>query len=170
MAQLVTSGRRPRAALMLLATVGLWLGAVAPASASASAKPATPAKRAVKAARSPQATITANWEAFFSAKTPVKRKIALVQDGSAFAQVIHSQAGNSLAATATAKVLSVKVKGKTAAVTYTVYVGGQPALKNQKGEALLQDGTWKVGAESFCGLLSLEGTKVPACKAAPKAK
>lgn len=168
MVQLVTSGRRPRAALALLATVGLWLGAVAPASAST--RPATQAEHAAKSAGSAQKAITANWEAFFSAKTPVKRKIALVQDGSAFAQVIHGQAGNSLAATATAKVSSVKIKGDTAAVTYTIYVGGQPALKNQKGEALLQGGTWKVGAESFCGLLSLEGTKVPACKAASKAK
>jgi hypothetical protein len=41
-------------------------------------------------------------------------------------------------------------------VTYNIVVGGSPALSNQTGTAILQNGTWKVGDASFCGLLALE--------------
>ena len=50
-------------------------------------------------------------------------------------------------------------------------MGGSPALKNQTGVAVYQDGTWKVGASSFCGLLTVENggkkSSLPApCKSA----
>ena len=46
-----------------------------------------------------------------------------------------------------------------AAVTYTILLDGQPpALTNQPGMAVYQDGTWKVGLASFCGLLSVENS------------
>jgi hypothetical protein len=51
-------------------------------------------------------------------------------------------------------------------VNYNILLDGQPALKNQSGSAVFQDGTWKVGVASFCGLLSLENSgntsKLPA--------
>jgi hypothetical protein len=55
-----------------------------------------------------------------------------------------------------------------ATVVYTVLLAGTPALSNQKGVAVYQDGTWKVGVASFCGLLTLENSgKTPSvCKAA----
>ncbi|HYZ53605.1 MAG TPA: hypothetical protein VE733_08920 [Streptosporangiaceae bacterium] len=43
-----------------------------------------------------------------------------------------------------------------AKVIYSVLLGGTPALKNQPGVAVLQNGTWKVGDQSFCALLTLE--------------
>jgi hypothetical protein len=43
-----------------------------------------------------------------------------------------------------------------AKVTYSILIGGSPALSNQTGTAVLQGGTWKVGLASFCGLLALE--------------
>jgi hypothetical protein len=101
--------------------------------------------------------ITTNWEAFFNAKTPTTKRIALLQDGSQFAAVITSQAGSGLASLATAKVTHVTVNSPTqATVTYDILVSGTPQLKNQTGTAVLQDGTWKVGVSSFCGLLTLE--------------
>jgi hypothetical protein len=41
-------------------------------------------------------------------------------------------------------------------------------LANQKGTAVLENGTWKVGLASFCGLAALEsgGKAVPGCPAA----
>ncbi len=49
-----------------------------------------------------------------------------------------------------------------AKVTYNVLLGTTPALTNQSGVAVYQDGTWKVGDASFCGLLALEnGGKAP---------
>ncbi|HTT52064.1 MAG TPA: hypothetical protein VMH35_11745 [Streptosporangiaceae bacterium] len=131
------------------------------ASASPStSKPATsaPATSASAAASgSAAALITKNWEAFFSAKTPVAKRVALLQNGQVFAAVIRAQAGSSLASSASAKVTKVTVTSPThAKVTYSILVGGSPALPNQSGVAILQGGTWKVGLASFCSLLTLE--------------
>jgi hypothetical protein len=104
-----------------------------------------------------QKAIAANWTAFFNPKTPVAQRVALLQDGSQFASIIRSQAGGGLAASATAQVTKVTViTSAQASVVYTILLDGQPALKNQKGVAVNQDGSWKVGVSSFCGLLSLE--------------
>lgn len=150
----------------MVSAAALWLGAAAPASATAVHRAA---KAHPAAATSAKAKIITDWEAFFSGKTPPKRKIALVEDGGAFAKVIEGQSkSNPLAASTTVKVFKVLVSGKRATVVYTIYLGGKPALANQKGTAIFQDGTWKVGAPSFCALLALEGTKVPVCAPAKK--
>lgn len=159
---------------------GLALAACSSSSSSAP-KPSTPASSAPAA--SPSASsgststsadeqqITANWEAFFNAKTPVAKRVSLLQDGSTFASIIKSQAGSGLAATATAKVAKVTViTSSEAEVTYSILIGGTPELNNQKGTAVLQAGTWKVGLASFCNLLALENggstSSLPAaCKA-----
>ena len=107
--------------------------------------------------RRSRAAITTNWEAFFNAKTPDSKRVRLLQDGSQFATVIKSQSGSGLAALATAKVTHVTVNSPTqATVTYDILVSGTPELKNQTGTAVLENGTWKVGVRSFCGLLTLE--------------
>ena len=101
--------------------------------------------------------ITHNWEKFFNAKTPVAQRVALLQNGSAFAAVIRAQAGSGLASTASAKVSKVIVTSPSqATVKYSILIGGSPALSNQSGVAVMQGGTWKVGLASFCGLLTLE--------------
>jgi hypothetical protein len=123
----------------------------APAT-SASASGSTPAGSAAAVA-----AITTNWQAFFNAKTPDNQRIALLQDGQQFASVIHSQSGSGLAALATAKVTHVTVNSPTmATVSYEILISGTPQLKNQTGVAVNQNGTWKVGVASFCGLLILE--------------
>ena len=90
-----------------------------------------------------------------------------------FASVIQAQANSTLASAASAKVTKVTVTSPSqAAVTYSILVGGNPALTGQKGTAVLVGGTWKVGLTSFCSLLTLEknfglSSSVPAaCKAA----
>ena len=136
-------------------------------TAPATSAPATSASAAPSG--SAAALITANWEKFFNAKTPVAQRVALLQNGSTFASVIRAQAGSGLAATATAKVTKVTVtSAKQATVTYSILIGGSPALANQSGVAVNQGGTWKVGVASFCGLLTLENSgKTPAvCKSA----
>jgi hypothetical protein len=87
----------------------------------------------------------------------VSKRVSLLQDGQQFASVIKSQAGGGLAASATAKVTKVVVTSPTqATVTYNILVAGQTALSGKTGTAVKQDGTWKVGVSSFCGLLALE--------------
>ncbi len=81
----------------------------------------------------------------------------MLQDGDKLAAVIKAQSGSSLAATASAKVTHVTLTGTNqASVTYSILVGGQPALPNQQGVAVYQNGIWKVGLVSFCGLLKIE--------------
>jgi hypothetical protein len=137
------------------------------ASAPATSAPATSASAAPSG--SAAATITANWEKFFNAKTPVAQRVALLQNGPVFASVIRAQAGSGLAATATAKVSKVTVtSSKQATVKYSILISGATALANQNGVAVFQNGTWKVGLASFCGLLTLENSgKTPSvCKSA----
>ena len=135
------------------------------ASSSPSSAPSSSASAASSAPASPvsssgaTAAITANWEAFFSPKTPVAKRVSLLQDGQTFESVIKSQAGSGLAASATSKVTKVTVVSPTQAkVTYSILLGGQPALSNQAGVAVKQGGTWKVGVASFCGLLTVENS------------
>jgi hypothetical protein len=111
-----------------------------------------------------QAKIKADWVTFFAGSTPAKHKIALLQNGPSFAAVINVQASSPLSKSVGAKVSSVTVTSATKAkVHYSLTLGGVPALSNQTGVAVLQGGTWKVGDQSFCGLLALEQTKTPAC-------
>jgi len=128
-------------------------------SSSRSSVPPAPTPSATPAS----AKVTADWEAFFSGKTAAATKISLLQNGQAFASVINAQAGLSLARSASAKVTKVTVTSPTQAqVTYNVLLGTTPALTDQSGVAVYQNGTWKVGDASFCGLLALEnGGKAP---------
>jgi hypothetical protein len=100
----------------------------------------------------------------------VAKRVSLLQDGQTFQSIIKSQAGSGLAASATAKVTKVTMVSSTQAkVTYSILIGGQSALAHQAGVAVLQDGTWKVGLASFCGLLALEnGGKTSGLPAACK--
>jgi hypothetical protein len=148
----------------------LGVGVAALGSSSSSSVPRTPALAAFSS--STESVITANWIAFFNPKTPVDKRISLLQDGQEFATIIKSQASSALAAQASVKVTKVTLVSATQAkVTYTIYESGKPALSNQTGIAVLQNGTWKVGIASFCSLLALDNggktsTLPPACKAA----
>ncbi len=103
------------------------------------------------------ATIKADWEAFFSASTPLARRVALLQNGQLFQSLIAAQSKSTIASSAAAKVTSVSnVTSSQAAVTYSITLGGQSVLSGQKGVAVNEGGTWKVGDASFCGLLGLE--------------
>ena len=104
-----------------------------------------------------QTQVAANWTAFFDAKTPVAKRVTLLQHGSQFSSAIRSLQRSGVAAAATAKVTKVTVVSPTRAkVTYSILVSGRPVLSNRSGTAVHLDGTWKVGVASFCGLLALE--------------
>jgi hypothetical protein len=161
---------RRLASCMLLAGVAcLGLAACggsssSPPAASPSAKPsassttsASPGASGTSGTSADEKAITANWTAFFNPKTPVSQRVGLLQDGPSFASVIKAQAGSALAGSASAQVTKVTVTSASqAAVTYNVLLAGTPALKNQAGTAVYEDGMWKVGVGSFCGLLTLE--------------
>jgi hypothetical protein len=147
--------------------LGLALGAVAACGSSSTSSvtppPSTHPPSTAPASASATALITADWQAFFSGQTSAAKKITLLQNGQAFAAVIQAQSGSSMAKSASAKVTKVTVTSPTQAkVTYNVLLGTTPALTNQSGVAVYQNGMWKVGDASFCGLLALEnGGKAP---------
>ena len=121
-----------------------------------SSAPASPTASASGGSAADIAAITTNWEAFFNASTPVSQRVALLQDGSQFQSVIQSQAGSGLASEASAKVTKVTITSPTqATVIYNILISGTPALSNQTGTAVNENGTWKVGVSSFCSLATL---------------
>ncbi len=144
-------------------------------SASAASAPASPVPASSSAPSSPGtggnsaavAQITANWEKFFSSSTPVSQKVTLLQNGSTFKAAITAFANFPLASSLGAKVTNVTVNSATSAtVTYSITTSsGSTLLPNQKGTAVYQDGVWKVGDASLCGLFKLipGGTVPSAC-------
>jgi hypothetical protein len=106
------------------------------------------------------ATVATNWT--------VAGKAALLENGSQFSKELEAQAASPLTKAATVRITDVKMVSATAAdVTYDLLVGGTAALPGQKGQAVLQDGAWKVSAASFQALLALQSgggtaTTVPA--------
>ncbi|MBV9381340.1 MAG: hypothetical protein JOY82_06410 [Streptosporangiaceae bacterium] len=141
----------PAAGLALALAITACSSSSTPSTNSPSASAASPGSSSGNAAQ-----IKANWEAFFSGKTPAAQKITLLQNGRVFASIIKSQA--SLGTTTTAQVTSVTLtSAKSATVKYNILQSGAAVLSGQSGVAVFQGGSWKVGDSSFCSLLALEG-------------
>jgi hypothetical protein len=147
---------------VLLGAIGAIAAACGSSSASTTSSPsASPSVSATTA-------IKADWEKFFAGGTPAAQKIPLLENGQQFAQTIQAQAQSPLAKSTAARVLSVRVTSPaTAAVKYSILLGTQVALANQSGQAVLQNGVWKVSAHSFQALLALEGAASSSPSASP---
>ncbi len=140
-----------------LAVLVLPLLVAACGSSSTAATPTPSATPSASLSVSPTAAITTDWQTFFNGTTTATRKIALLQNGQQFAKTIEAQASSPLAKATQAKVTAVNVTSATTAdVTYSILQGGQVALPNQQGQAVLEGGVWKVSAPSFQALLKLE--------------
>jgi hypothetical protein len=138
-------------------------------SAPAATTSAATASATASAATGGSATaqITANWEAFFNPATPNSKRVQLLENGSEFASAISAFAASPLAKSVTSKVDSVSLTSSTKAnVKYDLTAAGTSVATGQTGTSVLQDGTWKVGDDVFCGLLkqgaSLLNISVPA--------
>jgi hypothetical protein len=145
-------------AWLLIPVAGLAVAACSSAKNTHTSAPSTSnAPSTAAASGDASAQIKANWQEFFDAKTPADRRVQLLENGQQFADIIRAQSGSGLAASATSQVTNVSVQSPTrAVVTYSILVGGTPQLTNQTGDAVFQDGVWKVGLGSFCALLGLE--------------
>ena len=155
----------PALALALAAAVA----ACSSSSSSTSSAPSTPASSTTASASATSTTaaaaqITANWEKFFSASTPTSQRVALLENGSGFSSAISAFSQLPLASGISAKVTAVTVTSATqAAVTYNIVSGSTNLLSGQHGTSVYQDGTWKVGDGSLCGLFHLiPGGTIPA--------
>ncbi len=130
------------------------------ASSTTSSAPATgPAPKDQAAAK---AAIIKDWETFFAGSSGVDTKVSLLQNGSQYRAAIQAGSANPLASSTTAKVATVTFTSPTSAtVTYDIESGGKVLLSNQRGTALLVNGTWLVSDTAFCSLLSLQGGQLP---------
>ena len=111
-----------------------------------------------------QDQIKTAYETFFSGKSSIPERIAVLQDGPRFKALVTSFANNPLAKNVSATVGTVRMQGANdAKVTYVVKLGNS-ALPKQNGTAVRQDGTWKVGYLGLCKLVALQGTTPAVCK------
>jgi purine-cytosine permease-like protein len=152
----------PVLGLALAAAVVACSSSGASSTSSSSSSPATSATSSAPATGNAAAQITANWEKFFSASTPTSQRVTLLQNGTAFATAIASL--SHLVSGLGATVTSVTVNSPTSAtVTYNLTAGGSSLLSHQTGTAVYENGVWKVGDASLCGLLKLApGATLPA--------
>ncbi len=142
-------------------------------TSSAPAAPSSPAAGASGGGSSAVSEITTNWQAFFNSATPNSKRVQLLENGAQFASAIKAFSSSPLAAAVSSKVDSVSLTSDTkATVKYDLSALGQTVASGSTGTSVLQDGTWKVGDDVFCGLLSQAsqaGITVPvpsACKSA----
>jgi hypothetical protein len=160
----------PALALALAAAV-----AACSSSSSSSSSSSAPAASSAASSSAPAATntsgavaqITANWEKFFASSTPVSEKVTLLQNGNLFSGAISGL--TSLVSGLGAKVTGVTVNSPTSAtVNYNLTSAGTSLLSGQTGTAVYENGVWKVGDASLCGLLKLVpgGSEPAACSSA----
>jgi hypothetical protein len=138
-------------------------------SAPVSSAPVSSAPASSSGNSAAVAQITANWEKFFNASTPLSQRVALLQNGSSFSSAIDSFSKLPLANGIGAKVTGVTVTSATmATVTYSIVSGSTTLLGGQSGTAVFQDGMWKVGDASLCNLFKLipGGSEPAACSSA----
>jgi hypothetical protein len=126
-------------------------------SSPAASTPAAPASSAAAgggSSASAEAAIKTNWEAFFSSSTPTDQRAKYLQNGETFSTAIKAFAASPLAAAVSAKVDSVTLNSPTkATVKYDLTAAGTTVASGATGSAVLENGTWKVGDDVFCGLL-----------------
>jgi len=163
-------GRRvylaPALGLVLIAALSACSSGSSSSSSSAApaSSAAAPASSAASTAASPAASggssaavteITNNWETFFNSATPNSKRVQLLQNGSEFSASISAFASSPLAAAVSSKVDAVTLDSATkATVKYDLSAAGSTVATGATGSSVLQDGTWKVGDDVFCGLLT----------------
>jgi hypothetical protein len=149
----------PAFGLALAVAITACSSSSSPSSTPASSTPAAPAASAASSpagsgSASAEAAIKTNWEAFFSSSTPNSKRVELLQNGQTFASTVNAFASSPLASAVSAKVISVELTSPTqATVKYDLTAAGQSVASGATGVAVLENGTWKVGDASFCGLL-----------------
>jgi ABC-type transport system involved in multi-copper enzyme maturation permease subunit len=109
--------------------------------------------------------IKSNWKTFFATTTSLQNRENLLQNGSQFTQEIQGEFAALGAESFSSTINSVNLTNTTAAnVVYTVTLGGQTVLKDEKGTAVKVKNTWVVSDTSLCQLLGLGGSKPAVCK------
>ena len=111
---------------------------------------------------STKAAITAAYTTFFNSTTTLAQSVASLQHGAAFRTTLEAEAKSSYAQKSSATVAAITlISPSVADVSFTIH---STISLPSKGKAVREDGTWKVAAQTFCDLLTLERTAPAACK------
>lgn len=101
---------------------------------------------------------------FFSGQTPAASRVGLIENGSQFQPVLEASASDPRGLTTSVTVAGVKLTDADHAdVTYTMLISGNPVFADQTGQAVKENGQWKVAAVTFCALLALQGGAPAIC-------
>ena len=159
-----------RIAVAVLGTAGVALAACSSSSGhdagsspalSSSSVPSsasgTPADAATRRA------VNSAYATFFNTSTSAAASEAALQHGATFRATLAAEADGH--DNVTAFVSSVRLlRPNVAAVQFTITSGGSPLLSDSPGYAVRENGVWKVAAQTFCGLLQLQGDAPSACQ------
>lgn len=141
--------------------------AVAGCSSSGNAGSTTrqPSSSSSPATSGAAGTISKVYKIFFDTDTSLAKSITVLQHGPTFRSTLQKESNSPSAVDVTAKVSGVQLlSANLAKVTFTIYSGKQTLLPNSHGYAVREGGAWKVAAQTFCALLTLENTAPPSCK------
>jgi hypothetical protein len=103
-----------------------------------------------------KAEITTNWETFLKSGTPKATAVDLLENGDQLGAALKkaAQEDEETGGKRSATVKTIVFTSPTRAnVNYELHAAGQ--VLNSAGEAVLQDGVWKVSAATFCTLVVL---------------
>jgi hypothetical protein len=130
-------------------------------SSLSSAAAGAPGRRAPAAVAQ---AVRSAYQIFFDGKSTVAQSQATLQNGAHFHDALVRQAKSQYASTSAARVLTVRLLSPAvASVSYDILSNGQALLQDVHGHAVRQHGRWVVAAETFCGLLQLQGSAPHAC-------
>jgi hypothetical protein len=111
------------------------------------------------------AAVTKAYTTFFNYKSGLDVSEKLLQLGPEFHSALVTNAKTAAAQKITVTVSAVTLQSPhVAKVTFTVLGNGAALLPNTPGYAVQENGTWKVAAQTFCGLISLQGQAPAACQ------
>ena len=140
---------------------------------SAAASPTTKASAPTTTAASDEGQIRAAFLAFFDGATPgIDKKVALLENGEKYRQMLLDASANAQFQKLTANVRSVQltpdsgcaalgVASPCANVTFDLLVGGFPALAAHQSPAAKIGGVWKVAAKAWCDVVAIGGDQCP---------
>lgn len=107
--------------------------------------------------------IIANFERFFDSETPQEEAFTLAEDIDEIGEALTAAAeAFPLPGRRTVEVGDVTFTSETSAdVAFAILVAGEVLLPDVDGNAVLEDGVWKVGRKTNCDLAALAGTACP---------
>lgn len=126
------------------------------------AAPVTPTGNGPADPAAAKAQIEKNWATFVDPKASTEEKVEVLEQGDRFAPLLAGIEADANASRASVEITDIAFTSPTGArVTYDLLVDGALVLAGSKGTAVLEDGVWKVSAETLCGLAELSGRPTP---------